>query len=221
MKIEQSFNSIILSLKIIVIDDTKTIETHLNTDESAFSNIHYYKTIEQMKNDNNYSNTNIIVINHNDQNNLEDIVQMIDENEDISFLLLTSEKNYIKYKNVITLSNLKNIDQRIDKLYKQRYKENKLFLKFSNNIVYNLADKVLLEDNAQISLTQREFELLELLLNNVDNVVPHKNIQVKIWHASYEVSDSAYKSLLNKLRSKIGKKTLKNVSGKGYMLNLQ
>ena len=40
-----------------------------------------------------------------------------------------------------------------------------------------------------------------------------------IWGNEYEATESAFKNLLNKLRSKIGKESILNISGVGYRLN--
>ena len=94
-------------------------------------------------------------------------------------------------------------------------------VRFQNGLRYNPKRRVLTDTRDNIHLTHSELQLLELLINNTGKAVPHQEIKNKVWHDSYEVSDSAFKSLLNKLRSKIGKESIKNISGVGYAIQTQ
>ena len=97
-----------------------------------------------------------------------------------------------------------------------RYK-NKV-LKFDNNITYNIATKLLFKNNEEIHLTSSENRLLEVLIDGLPKTVSLKIIKDKLWTNTEEATDSALKSVLTKLRAKIGKQHIKNVSGIGYYL---
>ena len=71
-----------------------------------------------------------------------------------------------------------------------------------------------------IPLTQKEISLLNLLLQNKNQTVPRETIEQLI-SPDKTLSDSAYKSLVFRLRKKIGKETLSSLSGVGIKLNLQ
>ena len=74
--------------------------------------------------------------------------------------------------------------------------------------------------NEDIDLTAKEIELLEYFIENNIRVLSHDEIKDKIWEDSFDVSDSALKNVLNKLRKKVGKDTIKNISGVGFRLHI-
>lgn len=88
------------------------------------------------------------------------------------------------------------------------------------NIVYDTFHKVLHIDKAEVALGKKEIELLELLIKNKNKTTSAEEIKAELWNDSYYVSDSALKTTIHKLRTKIGKNMIKNLSGIGYSLNL-
>lgn len=93
-------------------------------------------------------------------------------------------------------------------------------INFRNDAIYNVNKKTLMKDNQDIELTCYEIFFLDALISNRHNVLSQEVYKGMIWKDQFGVSDSAFKSLLNRLRSKIGKDTIKNTSGFGYRLNL-
>lgn len=91
-------------------------------------------------------------------------------------------------------------------------------LRFSNGSTYDLSSKLLYNNDKEIHLTSSENRLLEIFVNNLDKTVSILDIKDELWDDPYDATDSALKSVLSKLRSKIGKNSLKNVSGMGYYL---
>jgi len=62
--------------------------------------------------------------------------------------------------------------------------------------------------------------MLDVLIYNQQYILNKEELKDLVWENSYDVSDTAFKSLINRLRTKIGKKSLKNVASTGYILNL-
>lgn len=210
------FGNLIYNLKIYLVDNTNTIQDQIESLNLKFSNIEYFDEITQIEQFNN----SITVVNTTDDIIENELLELAKTHEHVSFL--TFSKTPSKINNIINVSNLKTLDNKLLKIFKNKYKDENLILNFSDGIYYNIKQNKLFDNkNQEIHLTQRELDLLKLLLINSDQVVLHKTIQSKIWHESYEVSESAYKSLLNKLRSKIGKKSIKSISRKGYTINFQ
>ena len=58
------------------------------------------------------------------------------------------------------------------------------------------------------------------MYENKHRTVSKDEIKNHLWEDSYEATDSALKSVLNKLRNKIGKDSIKNVSGVGYQIQV-
>ncbi|APW66717.1 transcriptional regulator [Poseidonibacter parvus] len=96
----------------------------------------------------------------------------------------------------------------------------KYIISFPQNINYNVLEKKLynLQKKEEITLTSKEVLLLDYLIKYNNRVVPHDELKINIWEDMYDASDSALKNLLNKLRKKIGKETIKNISGLGFRI---
>ena len=68
-------------------------------------------------------------------------------------------------------------------------------------------------------LTSKELILLEYLVKNSNRVISIEELKNCIWEDELDATESAFKNLLTKLRAKIGKDTILNISGVGYRLN--
>ncbi len=89
----------------------------------------------------------------------------------------------------------------------------------NENFVYSEEEKIVKINDEIIKLTNNEIALLELLIKNKKQFTTQYDIEYHVWKDEI-VSDSAFKSLINKLRKKIGKDTIINRSGVGYILNI-
>lgn len=91
-------------------------------------------------------------------------------------------------------------------------------INFPGNIHYNISVKKLYKENIEENITAKEISLLELLYENKNRIVPTIEIKNHVWEDSFEATDSALKAVLNKLRKKIGKDSIRNISGIGYQI---
>ncbi len=98
----------------------------------------------------------------------------------------------------------------------------KYIIDFEENISYNVMHKKLYCNQTfkEIDLTTKEIELLEYFIENNKRVISHEEIKNEVWTDNFDVTDSALKNVLNKLRKKIGKNTIKNISGIGFRLHM-
>lgn len=95
------------------------------------------------------------------------------------------------------------------------------FVEFNNGAQYDILNNTIINANEEESnLTNLEKRLLKILIRNKNRTVPTEEIKAYVWENEYP-SDSALKSLLNKVRSKIGKESIENISGVGYNLKLK
>lgn len=98
-------------------------------------------------------------------------------------------------------------------------------MEFPNNVYYNIRKKYLYvkENNhlKELILSVNESKLLDLLIYNRNVLLSKDSIAESIWEDNFEITDEAFKSLLNRLRKKIGKESIKNISGRGYILNFE
>jgi two-component system OmpR family response regulator len=78
-------------------------------------------------------------------------------------------------------------------------------------------------DDTTISLTPREYGLLEYLMRNKDTVVTKSEILQNVWDANYEGADNVVEVYVGYVRRKIdipfGTKTIETVRGVGYRLD--
>ena len=52
------------------------------------------------------------------------------------------------------------------------------------------------------------------------DILSQEEIVSVVWPDCFEISNSAFKSLISRLRAKIGKESIKNNSGNGYILEI-
>ncbi len=94
----------------------------------------------------------------------------------------------------------------------------KRFINISNTIKYDILHKVLYENDNAKKLSASETNLLDFFIKNKHRTLSIEEIKNHIWEDSYCVTETALKSLLHKLRNKVGKNAIKNVSGIGYYI---
>lgn len=97
-------------------------------------------------------------------------------------------------------------------------RENNLEVRFTNNIYYDLNKKLLYENGEIKKLSHSETLLLDLFIKNKKRTLTMDEIKNLIWDDPYDATDNAFKSLIHKLRLKIGKDTIQNISGIGYYI---
>ena len=89
-----------------------------------------------------------------------------------------------------------------------------------NGSVYNLQLKELTHNNKTITLGAKEANLVYTLVSNAHKTFSHSEIANIVWHNSY-VSEGALKTIISKIRNKIGKENIKTIKGMGYKIETQ
>jgi len=89
----------------------------------------------------------------------------------------------------------------------------------SDSVKYDFLHKILYDDDSIKKLSTNETNLLDFFIENKHRTLHIQEIKNCIWDDEYYATDTALKSLLHKLRQKIGKDAIQNVSGIGYYLN--
>jgi len=74
------------------------------------------------------------------------------------------------------------------------------------------------ENNQEINLTTLEFDLLMLLVNNINQSFSREEILNKVWGSDYFGTDRAVDDLVRRLRSKMPKLKINTIYGYGYRL---
>lgn len=90
------------------------------------------------------------------------------------------------------------------------------------NLVIDRSTRSIKQGETEIQLTSREFQLLDLLVQNKGRVLPREVILDKIWGLDSEVSSNNLDAYIRLLRRKInwpeGQVVLQNIRGIGYKL---
>lgn len=101
----------------------------------------------------------------------------------------------------------------------QTLETNELFY-LQEAVFFNTQLKNLQVNGRDKKLSSYESRLLEYFIKNKTRTLSPEEIKSHVWDDPYDATDTALKSLIYKLRTKIGKNTIQNLSGVGYYLNL-
>lgn len=135
---------------------------------------------------------------------------------DTKYLLEATKLKLIDY--LVKPLNLDDLKKAFSIVANEYEEKNGVIITFNENIQYFMNKKQLFKNGKIIGITPKEILLLEFLYKNRDRTVTKDEIKNSLWEDYYEATDTALKSLLNKLRNKIGKESVKNISGVGYQL---
>lgn len=91
---------------------------------------------------------------------------------------------------------------------------------FKNNKIFNVSTKELFSNGKVTGLGIKELSLLELLIRNKNKALSKEDIVAALWPFE-EVTDSALKGVLNRLRKKIGEEYIVNIKGYGWKFSIE
>lgn len=89
-------------------------------------------------------------------------------------------------------------------------------IQIDNIYSINPAKKVLLKNNNEHHINQKDFELLSILFENKNQIVTKEMIKQKLWNVSENANDGAIRVYINNLKKLFGSKTIENIRGVGY-----
>lgn len=233
MIINSHHNKILKNLNILYIEDEASIKENVKKTLELFcDNVYDEECIENAKKTLEKNRIDIIIsdINLPDISGIDFIKQlrMIDKTIPVIILSAYTDKNYLleatKLKLVDYLTkpiDFKSLNSALNKCVDEILDNSRYIISFKNNIQYNVLHKKLIDssNDKEITLTSKELTLLELLIKNSNRVLSTDELKTSIWEDEFEATDSALKNLLNKLRKKIGKESIINISSVGYRLD--
>ncbi len=85
-----------------------------------------------------------------------------------------------------------------------------------DDFIYNKTKKGLYRKNRYITLSKKEKEFLQFIIENVDYAVSDEKIKKILWNV--EVSDERLRTFIKRFREKTSKDLIKNVKGEGYRI---
>lgn len=231
---ENSFKIILRFLNILYLEDEENIKKNIKeTLELIVSDVYDVETCEQANLVLKEKRIDIIIsdINLKEESGLSFIKILREKNIDIPVILLTAytDKSYLleatKLKLVdylIKPTDYKTLHNCLMKAAKEICQSGSFVVEFKNGIIYNVLNKRLFSktEKNEFELTPKEIQLLDFLIKNSNRVSSYEEIKDNIWEDSSHLSESALKNLVNKLRKKIGKNGIINVSGIGFKVEL-
>jgi DNA-binding response OmpR family regulator len=88
----------------------------------------------------------------------------------------------------------------------------------AQNVELDPAARVVRMDGAPVSLSTREFDLLQALMLNPDKVLSREQLEQYLYSWGKEVESNAIEVHIHNLRRKLGASLIHTVRGAGYML---
>ena len=101
-----------------------------------------------------------------------------------------------------------------------KYLTSKTQIKLKSGAFYNIHTKEFSKDSKIISLGAKEVNLVHTLISNPNKTFSQLEIANSVWHNNY-VSEGALKTIISKIRSKIGKENIKTIKGMGYKIEIE
>lgn len=231
---KNNFKIILKNLNILYIEDEKNIRDNITKTLELFANaVFSVESIEDTVDILNNNRIDMIItdINLPQVSGIEFIkkIREVDSLIPVIFLSAYTDKDYLLEATKLKLVDylVKPIDFHLlsEALYKAALdivNSARYIVDFQDNFSYNVMHKKLYnkKDNEEVDLTSKEIALLEYFIDNHTRVISHDEIKTEVWNDSFEVTDSALKNVLSKLRKKVGKDSIKNISGVGFRLHI-
>lgn len=85
-----------------------------------------------------------------------------------------------------------------------------------DRLVLNTALKKVYLDGVEISLTKKEYGIVEYLLMHKGTLVSGEDLIEHVWDSEAEAFTNAFKVHINSLRKKLPQDTIRNIRGQGY-----
>jgi DNA-binding response OmpR family regulator len=132
-----------------------------------------------------------------------------------SYLLEAIELGLIKY--LIKPIRHETIYPVLSQCVKKIKNDNSNIKYFSKDCYFDMLNKILIKEEINIKLTNKESDFLTLLCENSNNFVNYDTIASIIWNDSFMTED-ALRTVARKLRKKLPQNCLENFSKVGYKI---
>ena len=87
-----------------------------------------------------------------------------------------------------------------------------------NGLTLNMKTKEITFNNETINLTKKEYNILEYLMLNKDNIISKDQIIEHIWDNEADIYSNALKFHMHSLKKKLPCNCIINIRGRGYMV---
>lgn len=93
-------------------------------------------------------------------------------------------------------------------------------VKLANGYMYNVITNQLLQDGVPVVLTRKEKQLVQLLIEHMNTTIPYETITKTIWDGKH-VNTATLRSLVRRIREKIGDEVIENITSTGYRISVK
>ena len=233
MQKNPAMSNILKNLNILYVEDEENIKINMKKVLLLLcENVFDASNIEEAKDIIKKQRIDIIIsdINLPDTNGIDFIKDLRKTDKTLPVILLSAftdtkyllEATKLKLVDYLTKPvDFKTLNNSLHSCVEEILDNSRYIISFKNNIQYNVLQKKLfdLNTNEEITFTSKELDLIDFLIKNSNRIVSTEELKSNLWEDYFEATDSALKNLLNKVRKKIGKESITNISGVGYKLS--
>jgi len=113
---------------------------------------------------------------------------------------------------------LKELDLRINNI-KRLFNIDLSTLKISENCIIDKENLMIIIENKNIHITQKELDVLIYLYNNKEKVVSIDELSLNLWSYEDSPSSATIRTYIKNLRKLLGENCILNIRGVGYRFN--
>ncbi len=113
---------------------------------------------------------------------------------------------------------LKELLHRINAICRRSFNTYNSIINITQDITFDIKTGKLIQNSKEKKLTQKELELLKLLIKNKNLLVDLNTIYEAVWTANETSNDASLRIYINNLRKILGKERIINIKKQGYML---
>ena len=112
---------------------------------------------------------------------------------------------------------LKELKLRVETILKREFfHQDNSKIEIDTNIFYDTANDLLVVDNEDIQLNNKDAKLLKLFLKNSEQVLSHETIYSTLWDYDEQPSETALRTYVKNLRKYLGKEKIVSIKKLGY-----
>jgi len=113
----------------------------------------------------------------------------------------------------------KELQARMQALYRRSMSSVSNTIKIKD-IIIDIDSKIIKKDEKNISLTQKEYELLLFLVKNKNKLVSNIMIEEQLWNNEAYINSNVIQVTIYNLRKRLGKEFIKSTRGLGYKIEV-
>lgn len=136
---------------------------------------------------------------------------------DTAYLLEAVSLNLIKY--LVKPIKEEELQEAISICFKRLADKDDSIVSFAKDLKFDSFNRTLLSGETLVKLTESQYKLLTILIQNRGRIVSYQEIEHFIWFDKVMSSD-ALRSLVRDVRKVIGKERIENISKYGYRIHL-